>query len=133
MTHDYCKNCKNSAIQEMDINVGSSASGTQPQIPVSRISTDEPQKDFQQTYETLWMRLLSAVKTRNTQDQIRVLESLYLSELENRRRIHVRKISRTRLLRQAQNFLAVRGLVLGKGVLTAYRRTSRCSSSAMLF
>lgn len=113
--------------QETDINTGSSASGTQPQIPVSRISTDEPQIDFQQTCETPWMRLLSAAKTGNTQDQIRLLESLYLSESENRRQIHARKISRTRFLRQAQNFLAVRGLVLGKGVLTAYRRTSQCN------
>lgn len=124
MTHDYCKN---SAIQETDTNAGSSASGMQHQSPVSRISTDAPQIDFQQTCETPWMKLLSAAKTGNTQDQIQLLESLYLSESESRRQIHVRKISRTRFLRQAQNFLAVRGLVLGKGVLTAYRRTLQCS------
>lgn len=113
--------------QETDINAGSSAFEMQPQSQVLETSTDEPRKGSRQTYETLCTKLLSAVKIGNIRDQILLLESWYQSELEDRQRIHVRKISRTRFLRQVQNFLAVRGLVLGKGVQTAYLRTPLCN------
>lgn len=101
---------------------------TEPLPPQGRNRT--PRKYDRGGFETLFERLVSAVRSGNIPDQLSALSQLDFFQMMRHRKTDIRALSRIQFLEAVQHLLESEGLGLDTRVRNSYRRNSRYNSNA---